>query len=66
MWACVALLVACLMEEPEVPGSIPGPAHTIVEMDHKIFSFVISPAFFHLFNKGSCQLLEKVWALGTG
>ena len=34
-------LIACLTEELEVPGSIPGPAHTYMETDHEIFSTVI-------------------------
>ena len=49
----VAQSVARLTQEPEVPGSILGPA--------TYFRFP-----FRLFKKGSCQLLAKVWALSTG
>ena len=31
-------LVAHLTEEPEVPGLMPGLAHTLVEIDQEIFS----------------------------
>ena len=37
----VARSVDNLTEEPEVPGSIPGPAPTFLETDHNIFSTVI-------------------------
>ena len=32
-----------LTEKPEVRGSVPGPAHTFMEIDHEIFSAVIFP-----------------------
>ena len=28
-------------EESEIPGSIPGPAYTFMEIDHEIFSTLI-------------------------
>ena len=49
-----------LTEEPEVPGSILGPAHAFVEIDHEIFSMVI---FLLALNKEG-QL--SVWAFNTG
>ena len=45
----VAQSVARLTQEPDIPGSIPGPA------THFRFSL-------RLFKKGSCQLLAKVCA----
>ena len=35
--------VAYMAEEPEEPGSKPGPAHISVETDHEIFSTTIFP-----------------------
>ena len=32
-------------EEPEVPGSIPDPAHTFVEIDQEIFLWPSPPPF---------------------
>ena len=49
----VAQSVARLPQEPEVPGSIPGPA--------TYFRFS-----FRFVKKGSCQLLAKVCARSTG
>ena len=49
----VAQSVARLTQEPEVPGSMPGPA------TYFRFSFCC-------FKKGSCQLLAKVCARSTG
>ena len=49
----VAQSVARLTHEPEVPGSIPGPA--------TYFRFL-----FRCVMKGSCQLLAKVCARSTG
>ena len=36
----IAQSVVCLIEESEAPGSIPGQAHTFVEIDHEIISKV--------------------------
>ena len=49
----VAQSVARLTQEPEVPGSIPGPA--------TYFRFS-----FRIFKKGSCHLLAQVCARSTG
>ena len=46
-WSCcLAQLLECVIQEPEVPGSTPGPA--------RYFCFS-----FRRFMKGSCQLLAK-------
>ena len=36
-------LVACLTDEPEVVGSIPGQAHTFMEVDHLLISSHFPP-----------------------
>ena len=60
----VAQSVAPLSEEPEVLVQYPPRPHTFMETDHEICTMVISPS--HCFEKSSCQLLAKVWALSTG
>ena len=40
---CLEQSVAPQTEELNVPGSLPGPAHTFVEIDHEIISTIISP-----------------------
>ena len=54
----VALSVALLTEESEVPGSISGPAHNLLEIENEFLYAVLF--LFHRFKKGSCQLLTKV------
>ena len=42
----LGLVVKSLMpptEESEIPGSIPGPAYTFIEIDHDFFSTVVYP-----------------------
>ena len=60
----VAQLVACLTEEPQITGLIPGLARTFMEIDHEILSMVIF--CLPLIQEGSCHILGKVWYFSTG
>ena len=47
---------------PGIASSIPARSHTIVEIDHEIFSTVILLPSADSFKKGCCQLQAKVCA----
>ena len=55
---------ACLTADPGVASSIPGRAHTFVEIDHEIIYSVILLPSAESFKKG-CQLQAKVCAQST-
>ena len=57
---------ANLTADPGVASSIPARSHSLVKIDHEIFSTVILHPSAESFKKGCCQLQAKVCARSTG